>query len=99
MCLLAMNAYDSHCLLQTTPKDLPGLAAPPFLAPRDRRSLSISQAAWDDWQAHQTMLINEKHLNMMDKAARKYLTEQRDRFFEGGQVDEAEGYLAPEDER
>ena len=36
---------------------------------------------------------------MMDKAARKYLTEQRDRFFEGGHVDEAEGYLAPEDER
>ena len=80
-------------------KELPGLAAPPFPGPKGQEIFeTISQVAWDDWQAHQTMLINEKHLNMMDKAARKYLTEQRDRFFEGGQVDEAEGYLAPEDE-
>ena len=79
---------------------LPGLAAPPFPGSKGQEIFeTISQAAWDDWQAHQTMLINEKHLNMMDKAARKYLTEQRDRFFEGDQVDEAEGYLSPEDER
>ncbi len=81
-------------------QELPGLAAPPFPGPKGQEIFeTISQTAWDDWQAHQTMLINEKHLNMMDKAARKYLTEQRDRFFEGDQVDEAEGYLAPEDER
>ena len=81
-------------------QELPGLAAPPFPGTKGQEIFdTISQAAWDDWQAHQTMLINEKHLNMMDKAARKYLTEQRDRFFEGGQVDEAEGYLAPADER
>jgi len=81
-------------------QELPGLAAPPFPGPKGQEIFeTISQVAWDDWQAHQTMLINEKHLNMMDKAARKYLTEQRDRFFEGDQVDEAEGYLAPEDER
>ena len=81
-------------------QELPGLAAPPFPGPKGQEIFeTIPQAAWDDWQAHQTMLINEKHLNMMDKAARKYLTEQRDRFFEGDQVDEAEGYLAPEDER
>ena len=81
-------------------QELPGLAAPPFPGPKGQEIFeTISQEAWDDWQAHQTMLINEKHLNMMDKAARKYLTEQRDRFFEGDQVDEAEGYLAPEDER
>ena len=100
MRFITTNPYDSHCLLQTTPTRIAGLAAPPFPGPREQEIFeTISQAAWDDWQAHQTMLINEKHLNMMDKAARKYLTEQRDRFFEGDQVDEAEGYLAPEDER
>ena len=81
-------------------QELPGLTAPPFPGTKGQEIFeTISQAAWDDWQAHQTMLINEKHLNMMDKAARKYLTEQRDRFFEGDQVDEADGYLAPEGER
>ena len=81
-------------------QDLPGLEAPPFPGPRGQEVYeTVSAQAWNEWQELQTMLINEKHLNMMDKAARKYLTEQRDRFFEGDQVDEAEGYLAPEDER
>ncbi|MEK9749902.1 MAG: oxidative damage protection protein, partial [Pseudomonadales bacterium] len=71
--------------------------APPFPGSKGQEIFeSVSQTAWDEWQTHQTMLINEKHLNMMDKAARKYLTDQRDLFFEGGQVDHAEGYLAPE---
>jgi Fe-S cluster biosynthesis and repair protein YggX len=39
------------------------------------------------------MLINEKHLNMMDKEARKYLNTQRDLFLEGSEVDRAEGYV------
>jgi Fe-S cluster biosynthesis and repair protein YggX len=42
------------------------------------------------------MLINEKHLNMMDKEARKYLNEQRDRYLSGKDIDRAEGYTAPE---
>lgn len=43
------------------------------------------------------MLINEKHLNMMDKEARKYLNEQRDKFLLGEDIDRAEGYVSPED--
>ena len=27
---------------------------------------SVSKKAWQDWQAHQTMLINEKHLSLVD---------------------------------
>ena len=42
------------------------------------------------------MLINEKHLNMMDKEARKYLNAQRDKFLAGEETDRAEGYTAPE---
>ena len=44
----------------------------------------------------QTMLINEKHLNLMDKEARKYLNEQRDKFLAGETIDHLEGYSAPE---
>ena len=42
------------------------------------------------------MLINEKHLNLMDKEARKYLNEQRDRFLAGEKIDRIEGYTAPD---
>ncbi len=76
---------------------LPGLAAPPFPGPRGQEIFeSISEQAWQEWQRLQTMLINEKHLNMMDKESRKYLNEQRDKFLNDEAVDQAEGYTPPE---
>ena len=78
-------------------KELPGLDAPPFPGPKGQEIYETTSAqAWQEWQAMQTMLINEKHLNMMDKDARKYLNEQRDRFLAGGEVDRAEGYIPKE---
>jgi Fe-S cluster biosynthesis and repair protein YggX len=78
-------------------RELPGLEAPPFPGPRGQEIFeNYSAQAWLSWQEMQTMLINEKHLNMMDKDARKYLNTQRDRFLAGEEVDRAEGYIAPE---
>jgi Fe-S cluster biosynthesis and repair protein YggX len=78
-------------------KELPGLDAVPFPGPAGQRILeSVSLQAWQDWQNLQTMLINEKHLNMMDKESRKYLNEQRDKFLIGEATDHADGYTAPE---
>lgn len=57
---------------------------------------NVSKQAWQDWMAHQTMLINEKRLNMMDMTARRYLQDQMDKFFSGEEVDQAEGYVPPE---
>lgn len=78
-------------------KDLPGLTEPPFPGTRGADVFdNISEQAWLEWQHMQTMLINEKHLNLMDKEARKYLNEQRDMFLAGEQIDRIEGYSAPE---
>ena len=53
---------------------------------------NISKEAWGQWQHKQTMLINEKHLNMMDPEHRTFLEEQMVSFlFEGKEV-EIEGY-------
>jgi len=77
-------------------KDLPGLDAPPFPGPRGQQIFeTVSAEAWASWQELQTMLINEKHLNLRDKEARKFLNEQRDRFLSGEETDQAEGYIAP----
>ena len=79
-------------------KELPGLDAAPFPGPRGQEIYeTVSAKAWESWQEHQTMLINEKHLNMMDKEARKYLNDQRDRYLKGEAIDQAEGYV-PEGE-
>ena len=76
---------------------VPGLDAPPFPGPKGQEVFeNISAEAWNTWQDLQTMLINEKHLNMMDKDARKYLNQQRDRFLAGEDVDQAEGFIPEE---
>ncbi|MCC5824860.1 oxidative damage protection protein [Alkalimonas sp.] len=56
---------------------------------------TISKEAWGLWQAKQTMLINEKKLNMMDPEHRKLLEAEMKAFlFEGKEV-AIEGYTPP----
>ncbi|MCB1874555.1 MAG: oxidative damage protection protein [Chromatiales bacterium] len=55
----------------------------------------VSKEAWQMWMRHQTMLINEKRLNARDPEARRYLAEQMEAFFFGGEVEQAEGYVPP----
>jgi Fe-S cluster biosynthesis and repair protein YggX len=57
---------------------------------------NVSKAAWQEWIKHQTMLINENRLNLMDPKARKYLSEQLERHFFGGGADAATGYVPPQ---
>ena len=77
-------------------EELEGLDRPPLPGPKGQAIFdSVSKKAWVDWQALQTMLINEKHLNMMDPEARKYLSEQMELFLSGGEHDHAEGYVPP----
>ena len=77
-------------------RDMDGLDKPPFPGAKGQDLFgNISKQAWQEWVAHQTMLINEKKLNMMDLTARAYLTEQRDRFLSGETFDQADGYVPP----
>jgi Fe-S cluster biosynthesis and repair protein YggX len=78
-------------------KEMEGLDAPPYPGAKGEDLYNnISKQAWQDWLQHQTMLINEKHLNMMDMTARTYLKEQMEKFFSGEEYDAAEGYVPPE---
>jgi len=77
-------------------RELPGLDMPPFPGPKGKDIFNnISKQAWAEWMSHQTTLINEMRLNMMDVSARNYLAEQREKFFNGEDVDQAEGYVPP----
>ncbi len=79
-------------------KELPGLAVQPYPGSKGQEIYeTVSQQAWQDWQTQQTMLINEKQLNMMDPDARKYLQEEMDKFFANEEHDVAEGYVPPEE--
>lgn len=77
-------------------EELEGLEKPPFPGPRgDDIFENVSKKAWEAWQAHQTLLINEKHLSLADAEARKYLQGEMDKFFANEEVDKAEGYVPP----
>lgn len=78
-------------------KDLPALALPPFPGPKGQEIYQqVSAQAWQDWQKQQTMLINEKHLNLASADDRKYLQAQMDLYFCNETHDTAEGYVPPE---
>jgi Fe-S cluster biosynthesis and repair protein YggX len=77
-------------------EELEGLIKPPFPGVMGQDVFeNISQKAWLEWMEHQTRIINEQHLNMMDMTSRKYLQGQMKKFFNGEEVDQAEGYVAP----
>ena len=87
-----------HC--RKYQKELPGLALPPLPGPKGEEIYNdVSQQAWKEWLKHQTMLINEKHLNMMELESRNYLKAQMDKFLSGEDYDLADGYVpkAPQD--
>jgi Fe-S cluster biosynthesis and repair protein YggX len=47
----------------------------------------ICQEAWSEWQQKQTMLLNEKKLNMMDEHDRAFLEQEMIKYlFEGEEV-------------
>ena len=78
-------------------KEMEGLNNPPMPGARGQDIYdNISRAAWEEWQSQQTMLINEKHLSLMDPSTRKYLQAQMERFFNNEPFDKAEGYVPPE---
>lgn len=85
-----------HC--RKYQRDLPGLDAPPYPGPKGQDVFEhVSKQAWEEWQQHQTMLINEKHLSLMDPNTRKYLQGEMDKFLSGEDYDQAEGYVPPTD--
>lgn len=85
-----------HC--KKYDKELPGLAAPPYPGPKGQEIYeSFSQQAWKDWQAQQTMLINEKQLSMVNADDRNFLQAEMDKFLNNEDFEQAEGYV-PESE-
>jgi len=77
-------------------QELPGLERPPYPGPKGEAIFQdVSKRAWEEWTAHQTMLINERRLNMMDPEDRKYIQQQMDRFLAGEDYEKAEGYVPP----
>lgn len=77
-------------------EELEGLERAPYPGPIGQDIFdNVSKKAWQEWTDHQTMLINEKHLSLMDPASRKFLQEEMQKFLSGEDYAQAEGYVPP----
>jgi Fe-S cluster biosynthesis and repair protein YggX len=77
-------------------RELEGLTAPPYPGPKGQEIFEhVSKQAWQEWQAHQTLLINERRLSLMDPETRKFLQAEMDKFLAGDAVAQADGYVPP----
>lgn len=71
-----------------------GLAATPYPGEIGQRIYeNISQKAWDTWLNHQTMLINEYRLNLLDKKSREFLEAEMTKFLFGGGSEKPPGFV------
>lgn len=67
--------------------DAEGLDRPPYPGPLGQRIFEqVSKQAWQDWLAHQTRLINEYRLALAEPSARKFLAQEMEKFFFGGEL-------------
>ncbi|WP_339338190.1 oxidative damage protection protein [uncultured Oceanicoccus sp.] len=79
-------------------QQLEGLDTPPYPGAKGQEIFAtISKKAWQEWLAHQTMLINERQLNMIDAKDRQFLQLQMDKFMAGEDYAKADGYVPEQD--
>ena len=77
-------------------KEAPGLDRQPYPGELGKRVFdNVSKEAWKQWLEQQKMLVNENRLNLADKKAREYLSQQMEKHFFGGGADTASGYVPP----
>ncbi|WP_148339908.1 oxidative damage protection protein [Aquicella siphonis] len=75
-------------------KEAEGLAQPPLPGELGKKIYEhISKEAWQLWLAHQTMLINEYRLSMIDPKSRAFLMQEMEKFLFGAGSEKPAGYV------
>lgn len=85
-----------HCVKLN--KEAEGLAQAPLPGELGQKIYdNISQEAWQLWLAHQTMLINEYRLSLIDPKARAFLMQELQKFLFGAGSEKPAGYTPKND--
>lgn len=87
-----MTEHIVHCIIFD--EDLPGLLFQTYPGDLGKRIYdNVSQKAWKDWMAHQTILINEHRLSPMDPEHRKFIEAEMEKYFFGGGSEKPKGFV------
>jgi len=78
-------------------REAPGLERAPYPGPLGQRIYEqVSAEAWAAWLKHQTMLINEYRLTLVEPKARKFLEGEMEKYFFGPGSEKPKEYQARE---
>ena len=78
-------------------KEAEGLEAPPYPGELGQRIFeNVSKEGWQLWMRHQTMLINENRISLVDPKARKFLEQEMEKFFFSGGSTLPGGFVSPD---
>lgn len=81
---------------QKLKQELESLSTAPYPGELGQRILKhISKQAWQEWLKHQTLLINENRLNLLDKETRKNLESEMINYLFGAGSALPTGYTPP----
>ena len=87
-----MNKIVHCCKLN---QEAEGLAKAPFPGALGERIFNeVSKQAWSMWLSHQTMLINEYSLNLLEAKSREFLKEEMEKYFFGEGSEKPSGYTS-----
>ncbi|HYF97481.1 MAG TPA: oxidative damage protection protein [Coxiellaceae bacterium] len=79
---------------QKLQQEAPGLDYSPYPGELGQRIFEhISQQAWQAWTNHQTMLINEYRLNLIEPKSHEYLEKEMEKFLFGEGSEKPAGYV------
>ena len=68
------NPADHMVMCRKYKQNLPKMPKPPFPNKLgEELQNTVSAKAWNEWLEHQTMLINENHLSMIDQKPKNLL--------------------------
>lgn len=75
-------------------REAEGLDVPPYPGALGQKIFEqISKEAWRMWLLHQTKLINEYRLNLMEPSARAFLKDEMEKFLWSEGSQELPGYI------
>ena len=81
-----------HCVKLN--KEAEGLSQPPMPGELGQKIYeTVSKEAWQMWINHQTMLINEYRLSMIEPKSRVFLLEEMQKFLFGEGSEKPAGYV------
>lgn len=87
-----------HVLCAKLNQEAEGLDKAPFPGPLGERIFNhVSKQAWKMWLSHQTMLINEYRLSLIDPKAREFLNDEMQKYFFGEGSAKPTGFV-PQDQ-